>query len=211
MEWEGKAAKALHKRAKSAQKQATEMADSLREGAKALDDFADKAHELLSEIGVILAEIAELELAGLALSVLTGGTSAVVSTLMAGSRAAKVVALVARIEQEGTVLASAIRGVMEVIRAVERALKTLKEIRGVAAAGEDGEEGMKFSRLRHAAARPGVEDPEARRHPHRGRPAGRRLRRSGQGPRQGVEGTQARRPGQAQQGFEAELARRSSG
>ncbi|MFD5649920.1 RHS repeat-associated core domain-containing protein [Streptomyces sp. NPDC127039] len=121
------------------------MADSLREGAKALDDFADKAHELLSEIGVILAEIAELELAGLALSVLTGGTSAVVSTLMAGSRAAKVVALVARIEQEGTVLASAIRGVMEVIRAVERALKTLKEIRGVAAAGKMAKEGMKFS------------------------------------------------------------------
>ncbi|NEC39948.1 DUF6531 domain-containing protein [Streptomyces rubrogriseus] len=145
VEWEGKAAKALHKRAKSARKQATEMADSLREGAKALDDFADKAHELLSEIGVILAEIAELELAGLALSVLTGGTSAVVSTLMAGSRAAKVVALVARIEQEGTVLASAIRGVMEVIRAVERALKTLKEIRGVAAAGRMAKEGMKFS------------------------------------------------------------------
>ncbi|MEU5141801.1 DUF6531 domain-containing protein [Streptomyces sp. NPDC021139] len=145
VEWEGKAAKALHKRATSARKQATEMADSLREGAKALDDFADKAHELLSEIGVILAEIAELELAGLALSVLTGGTSAVVSTLMAGSRAAKVVALVARIEQEGTVLASAIRGVMEVIRAVERALKTLKEIRGVAAAGKMAKEGMKFS------------------------------------------------------------------
>ncbi|MFD7561645.1 DUF6531 domain-containing protein [Streptomyces tendae] len=145
VEWEGMAAKALHKRAKSARRQATEMADSLREGAKALDDFADKAHELLSEIGVILAEIAELELAGLALSVLTGGTSAVVSTLLAGSRAAKVVALVARIEQEGTVLASAIRGVMEVIRAVERALKTLKEIRGVAAAGKMAKEGMKFS------------------------------------------------------------------
>ncbi|MGW5783622.1 hypothetical protein ACWEWK_06480 [Streptomyces sp. NPDC003757] len=32
------------------------MADSLREGANALDDFADKAHELLSEIGVILAK-----------------------------------------------------------------------------------------------------------------------------------------------------------
>jgi uncharacterized protein YukE len=133
VEWEGKAAKAFHKRSKAACKQATDMADALREGAKALDDFADKAHELLSEIGVILAEIAEFEIAGLALSVLTGGTSAVVSTLMAGQRAAKVVALVARIEQEGTALASAIRGVMEVVRAVERALTTLKEIRGVAA------------------------------------------------------------------------------
>ncbi|WP_328412239.1 DUF6531 domain-containing protein [Streptomyces violaceus] len=145
VEWEGKAAKAFHKRSKAARKQATEMADSLRDGAKALDDFADKAHELLTEIGVILVEIAEFEIAGLALSVLTGGTSAVVSSLMAGQRAAKVVALVARIEKEGTALASAIRGVMEVIRAVERALKALREIRGVAAAARMGKEGAKFA------------------------------------------------------------------
>jgi RHS repeat-associated protein len=145
VEWEGKAAKAFHKRSKATRKQATEMADALRDGAKALDDFADKAHELLTEIGVILVEIAEFEIAGLALSVLTGGTSAVVSSLMAGQRAAKVVALVARIEKEGTALASAIRGVMEVIRAVERALKALGEIRGVAAAARMGKEGAKFA------------------------------------------------------------------
>ncbi|MFD9936606.1 polymorphic toxin type 28 domain-containing protein [Streptomyces massasporeus] len=145
VEWEGKAAKAFHKRSKASRKQATEMADALRDGAKALDDFADKAHELLTEIGVILVEIAEFEIAGLALSVLTGGTSAVVSSLMAGQRAAKVVALVARIEKEGTALASAIRGVMEVVRAVERALKALGEIRGVAAAARMGKEGAKFA------------------------------------------------------------------
>ncbi|MES5823850.1 DUF6531 domain-containing protein [Streptomyces sp. RG80] len=145
VEWEGKTAKAFHKRSKAAREQATDMADALREGAKALDDFADQAHELLTEMGVLVAEIAEFEIAGLALSVLTGGTSAVVSSLMAGSRAVKVVALVARIEKEGTALASAVRGVMEVIRAVERALKALKEIRGVAAAGRMAKEGMKFS------------------------------------------------------------------
>ncbi|MFJ8083595.1 DUF6531 domain-containing protein [Streptomyces sp. NPDC096205] len=145
VEWEGEAAKAFHKRSKAARKQATDMADALREGAKALDDFADQAHELLTEMGVLVAEIAEFEIAGLALSVLTGGASAVVSSLMAGSRAVKVVALVARIEKEGTVLASAIRGVMEVIRAVERALKALKEIRGVATAAKYAKEGAKFS------------------------------------------------------------------
>lgn len=145
VEWEGKAARAFHKRSKAARKQATDMADALREGAKALDDFADTAHELLSEIGVLLAEIAEFEIAGLALSVLTGGASAVVSSLLAGSRAVKVVALVARIEKEGTVLASAIRTVMETIRAVERALKALKEIRGVAATAKMAKEGAKFS------------------------------------------------------------------
>lgn len=161
VEWEGEAAKAFQKRSKAARKQATDMADALRDGAKALDDFADTAHELLTEMGVLVAEIAEFEIAGLALSVLTGGASAVASSLMAGSRAVKVVALVARIEKEGTALASAIRGVMEVIRAVERALKALKEIRGVAAAAKMAKGGAKFAAfdalLRDPAA---FKDPE---------------------------------------------------
>ncbi|MFC7257775.1 DUF6531 domain-containing protein [Streptomyces lutosisoli] len=145
VEWEGKTAKAFHKRAKATRKNATDMAHSLREGAKALDDFADKAHELLSEIGVILAEIVEFEIAGLALSVLTAGASEVASSLMAGERALKVIALIARIEEEGTALGSAVRGVMEVIRGVERALKALKEIKGVAAVAKMAKEGAKFS------------------------------------------------------------------
>uniref|UniRef100_A0AAU3I9R5 DNA/RNA non-specific endonuclease n=1 Tax=Streptomyces sp. NBC_01393 TaxID=2903851 RepID=A0AAU3I9R5_9ACTN len=145
MKWEGKAAEALHERSKSARRSANDMAHSLRAGAKALDDFADNAHELLSEIGVMLAEIAEFEIAGLALSVLTAGASEVASTLMAGERALKVVALVGRIEEEGTALGSVVRGVMEVIRGIERALKALKEIRGVAAAGKMAMDGVKFS------------------------------------------------------------------
>ncbi|MDQ0937591.1 YD repeat-containing protein [Streptomyces turgidiscabies] len=143
--WEGKAAKAFHKRSKAAGKSATEMAHSLREGAKALDDFADKAHELLSEIGVILAEIVEFEIAGLALSILTAGASEVASTLLAGERALKVIALIGRIEEEGTALGSVVRGVLEIIRNVERALKALKEIRGVAAVGKMAMDGAKFS------------------------------------------------------------------
>ncbi|MFI6656178.1 hypothetical protein ACIBL8_11800 [Streptomyces sp. NPDC050523] len=42
----------------------------------------------------MLVEIAEFEIAGLALSVLTAGASDVAATLMAGERALKVVALV---------------------------------------------------------------------------------------------------------------------
>ncbi|MEU4927163.1 DUF6531 domain-containing protein [Streptomyces yokosukanensis] len=161
VEWEGKAAKAFHKRSKAARKQAGEMTHSLREGAKALDGFADKAHELLSEIGVILAEIAEYEIAGLALSVLTGGASEVASTLMAGERAMKVVALVGRIEKEGTTLGSVVRRVMEVIRGVERALKALKEIRAVAEVGKLAGEGAKFSAFETLLKDPGAfKDPE---------------------------------------------------
>ncbi|MEV0642009.1 DUF6531 domain-containing protein [Streptomyces sp. NPDC050619] len=161
VEWEGKAAKAFHKRAKATRKNATEMAHSLREGAKALDDFADKAHELLSEIGVMLAEIAEFEIAGLALSILTAGASEVAATLVAGERALKVVALIARIEEEGTALASVIRGVMEVIRGVERALKALKEIRGVAAVAKMAKGGMEFSAFATLLEDPGAfKDPD---------------------------------------------------
>ncbi|MFF9819668.1 DUF6531 domain-containing protein [Streptomyces sp. NPDC014006] len=161
VQWEGKAAKAFNKRAKAARKQATDMAHALREGAKALDDFADKAHELLSEIGVLLAEIVEFEIAGLALSVLTAGASEVASNLMAGERALKVVALVGRIEEEGTALGTAVRSVMEVIRNVERALKALKEIRGVAAVGKMAAEGAKFSAFETLLKDPGAfKDPE---------------------------------------------------
>ncbi|MEU4794662.1 DUF6531 domain-containing protein [Streptomyces sp. NPDC023327] len=145
LEWEGQAAKALHKRAEASRTQATDMADSLRDGAKALDDFADEAHELLSEIGVILAEIVEFEIAGLALSVLTGGLSAIAGSLAAGARAAKIVALIARIEKSGTRMASVIRTVMEAIRGLERALKALGEVKTIAKVGKLAGEGMKFS------------------------------------------------------------------
>jgi RHS repeat-associated protein len=156
VEWEGQAAKAFDKRAKAARKQAREMAHALREGAKALDDFADRAHELLSQIGVMLAEIAEFEIAGLALDVLTAGASSVASTLMAGERALKVVALVGRIEEEGTALGATVRGVLEVIRGVERALKALKEIRGVARVGKLAADGAKFSAFETLLQDPGA-------------------------------------------------------
>ncbi|MEU2625430.1 hypothetical protein ABZ642_46440, partial [Streptomyces sp. NPDC007157] len=161
VEWEGKTAKAFDKRSRAARKQATEMAHALREGAKALDDFADKAHELLSEIGVMLAEIVEFEIAGLALSVLTAGASDVAATLMAGERALKVVALVGRIEEEGTALGTAVRGIMEVIRGVERALKALKEIRGVAEVAKLAKQGATFSAFTTLLEDPGAfKDPE---------------------------------------------------
>ncbi|WP_409234810.1 DUF6531 domain-containing protein [Streptomyces sp. PA5.6] len=161
LEWEGKAAKALHKRDKASRTQATEMADSLRKGAKALDDFADEAHDLLTEIGVILAEIAEFEIASLALSVLTGGLSVIAGNLAAGARAAKVVALIARIEKSGSRMARVIRTVMEAIRGLERALKALGEIKTIAKAGKLAGEGMKFAAFDALLKDPGTfKDPD---------------------------------------------------
>ncbi|WP_051872267.1 DUF6531 domain-containing protein [Streptomyces sclerotialus] len=156
VEWEGKAAEAFHLRAKKARDQADQMAGSLRNGAKALDQFADEAHEMITEIGVICVEIVEMEVAGLALSVLTAGMSTVATTLASGARAARIIALIARIEESGAALARTIRAVVEVIRGLSRALRALKEIKGVATVGRMAGEGMKFSVLDAA-----LQDPDA--------------------------------------------------
>ncbi|WP_250301125.1 MULTISPECIES: DUF6531 domain-containing protein [unclassified Streptomyces] len=154
--WEGKTAKAFSKRARTMRTHATDMAHSLRDGATALDKFADEAHELISQIGVMLAEIAEFEIAGLALSILTAGLSEVASTLVAGERALKVIALVARIEEEGGALGTTVRTVMEAVRNVERALKALKDIKTVAKVGKLAGEGMKFTAFTTALEDPGA-------------------------------------------------------
>ncbi|WP_212747294.1 HYD1 signature containing ADP-ribosyltransferase family protein [Streptomyces montanus] len=161
VEWEGKAAKAFHKRAKKVRTQADNTAHALREGAKALDKFADEAHELLSEIGVILVEIIEFEIAGLALSVLTAGLSTVATSLAAGERALRIAALVTRIEQAGTRMGTVVRTVLETIRGLERALKALKEIKTIAAVGKMAKEGAKFSAFAAALEDPGAfKDPK---------------------------------------------------
>ncbi|MFK4071772.1 polymorphic toxin type 28 domain-containing protein [Streptomyces sp. NPDC029674] len=145
--WEGKTATAFNKRAKKTRSQATKMADSLRDGADALDKYADEAHELLTELNVIIVEIIEVEMAGLALSVLTGGASAVVGSLAAGARFAKAMALIGRIEHAGSAMARTIRAVLEVIRGLRRALKALKEIKTIARVGKMAGEGAKFAAL----------------------------------------------------------------
>jgi RHS repeat-associated protein len=154
--WEGETAKAFSKRARTMRKHATDMAHSLRDGATALDKFADEAHELITQIGVMIAEIAEFEIAGLALSVLTAGLSEVASTLVAGERALKVIALVARIEEEGGALGATVRTVMEAVRNVERALKALKDIKTVAKVGKLAGEGVKFTAFTTALEDPGA-------------------------------------------------------
>ncbi|MFC8125240.1 DUF6531 domain-containing protein [Streptomyces sp. NPDC057302] len=145
--WEGKTATAFSKRAKKTRTQATTMADSLRDGADALDKFADEAHELLTELNVIILEIIEVEMASLALSVLTGGASAVVGSLAAGARFAKAMAVIGRIEHAGTAMARTIRAVLEVIRGLSRALKTLKEIKTIARVGKMAGSGAKYAAL----------------------------------------------------------------
>lgn len=145
--WEGKTATAFSKRAKKTRTQATTMADSLRDGADALDKFADEAHELLTELNVIILEIIEVEMASLALSVLTGGASAVVGSLAAGARFAKAMAVIGRIEHAGTAMARTIRAVLEVIRGLSRALKALKEIKTIARIGKMAGSGAKYAAL----------------------------------------------------------------
>ncbi|MET9533068.1 DUF6531 domain-containing protein [Streptomyces sp. NPDC006649] len=154
--WEGETAKAFSKRARTMRKHATDTAHSVREGATALDKFADEAHELITQIGVMVAEIAEFEIAGLALSVLTAGMSEVASTLVAGERALKVIALITRIEESGSALGATVRTALEAIRNVERALKALKDIKTIAKIGKLAAEGAKFTAFTTALEDPGA-------------------------------------------------------
>ncbi|MFJ2906314.1 RHS repeat-associated core domain-containing protein [Streptomyces sp. NPDC087212] len=166
--WEGQAAKAFHKHAKSVRKDADSAADALHKGADALDKFADEAHELISEIGVMVAEIAEFEIAGLALSVLTAGLSDVAATLAAGERALKIMALIARLEERGSALASVVRGVLEAIRYLERTLRALKDIKAAAEVTKAGKLGkMAFEGTGFSAFATALDDPEAFKDPEK--------------------------------------------
>ncbi|WP_306316269.1 MULTISPECIES: RHS repeat-associated core domain-containing protein [unclassified Streptomyces] len=161
VDWEGQAAKSFHKRATKARGQAEDMAEALRDGARALDQFADQAHEMITEIGVICVEIVEMEAAGLALSVLTAGVSAAATTIASGARVARIVELVAKIEESGSALARVIRGVAEIIKTLQRTLRTLKEVKGVASASRVAGVGMRDAAFDTLLHDPGAfKDPE---------------------------------------------------
>ncbi|MBV9026900.1 MAG: hypothetical protein JO362_24590 [Streptomycetaceae bacterium] len=154
--WEGKAADAFAQRTRKVQNQAGDIAGALHQGSAAIGQFADVAEGLIDEIGKIAAELIEFEVAGLALSVITAGFSEAASTIAAGERAMKIVELVGKIEEEGSILGRAIKAVTEAIRGLDRALEALKDIKGVASVAKMAKDGMAFSAFSTA-----LEDPKA--------------------------------------------------
>ena len=135
LRWEGKAAEAFHRRTQEVRDHCQKAAGVLHQGHYQLNQFADQAHELISQIGVLCAQILEFELAALPLSLLTGPLSEVASNLAAGERAAKILALIARIAEAAKTVDRVIESIVEALGGLGRALKALAPIAKMAVGG----------------------------------------------------------------------------
>jgi uncharacterized protein YukE len=133
--WEGKSADAFHARTSDVRDHCQKAAGVLHRGHDQLNKFADQAHELISQIGVLCAQILEFELAALPLSLLTGPLSEVAANLAAGERAAKIVALIARIAEAAKTVDRAVEAILEALGALGRVLKALAPIAEMATGG----------------------------------------------------------------------------
>ena len=135
LRWEGKAADAFHSRAKDVRDHCQKAAGVLHNGHHQLNQFANESHELISQIGVLCAQILEFELAALPLSLLTGPLSEVASNLAAGERAVKIIALISRIAEAAKTVDRAVEAILEALGALGRALKALTPLAKMAAGG----------------------------------------------------------------------------
>jgi uncharacterized protein YukE len=133
--WEGKSAEAFQARTKEVRDHCQKAAGVLHDGCHQLNQFADEAHELISQIGVFCAQILEFEVAALPLTLLTGPLSEIASNLAAGERAAKIVALIARIAEAAKTVDRAVDAILEALGALGRALKALLPLAKMTASG----------------------------------------------------------------------------
>ncbi len=91
---------------------------------------------------------------------ITAGFSEAASTIAAGERALKIISLVGKIEEEGGVLADAIKAVTEAIRSLRGVLEALKDIKGVATVAKLAKTGAEFTAFSTALEDPGAyQDP----------------------------------------------------
>ncbi|AEW94698.1 MULTISPECIES: WXG100 family type VII secretion target [Streptomycetaceae] len=154
LRWEGKAAEAFHARAVEVREQCEKTAKACHDGHDQLNRFADQAHEMISEIGKLCAEILEFEVAALPLSLLTGPLAEVASNLAAGERAVRITALIARIAEAARTVDRAAEAILESLGTLGRAMKALTPIAKMAAGGAATTLGydaiVNPDRLRHA-------------------------------------------------------------
>lgn len=92
--WNGAAADSFKKHWQQQYKALQDTSKNFAEVRKELDAYADEAEAILKEIVEIALEIAEMELAGALLTVVTAGISDVVATAASGARAMKIISLV---------------------------------------------------------------------------------------------------------------------
>jgi hypothetical protein len=132
---EGEAGQAFAERVGKVRSVASQVEGALHQGHDGLNRRADQAHDLIGQVGVIAAEIAEFEVAGLGLDLLMGPLGSVASTLAAGPRAARIVGIFAEVEAMVVRAGKLIEDLCAEIGGLARILKALQSVAKMAAAG----------------------------------------------------------------------------
>ncbi|MBS2545383.1 hypothetical protein KGQ19_00725 [Catenulispora sp. NL8] len=122
-------------RAGQVQSVASQVEGALYKGHDGLVKLADQAHDLISQVGVLAAQIAEFEVAGLALSLLTGPLSDAAAALASGTRARQIVEVFAELEAMVVRAGKMIEDLCAEIAGLGRILKALESVGKVAFSG----------------------------------------------------------------------------
>ncbi|MFJ9419441.1 WXG100 family type VII secretion target [Streptomyces sp. NPDC101227] len=123
--WHGDAADAFKKHWKQQYDAFQDTAKNFTAVQKQLDAYADEAEEIVKEIVEIALEIAETELAGALLTVVTAGISDVVAAAASGARAMKILGLI----QKFTSLAErAENAVLELVKGSKTLMRIVKAL-----------------------------------------------------------------------------------
>ncbi|WP_053922714.1 WXG100 family type VII secretion target [Streptomyces chattanoogensis] len=126
--WRGDAADAFKEHWKQQYDAFQATAKNFAEVQKELDAYADEAEEIVKEIVEIALEIAETELAGAVLSVVTAGISELVATAAAGARVAKLLTWVEKFTALAEKAENAVLKLVKGSRTLMRIVKALSKL-----------------------------------------------------------------------------------
>lgn len=132
---QGEAGDAFGERVKKVQAVAAQVEDGLKQGHDGLNKLADQAHDLISQVGVLAAQIAEFEVVGLGLTLLTGPLSDAAAALASGSRAQRIIAIFGEVEAAVIRAGKMIEDLAAEIGGLARILKALQSVAEMAAVG----------------------------------------------------------------------------
>lgn len=135
LRWDGNAAEAFAERALLTRRRADDVCAELDAGAAALNQFADEAHEVIAQIGVLAVEIAEFQAAATAVALFTAGLSEGAAAAATAERVSRVGFLVVRIEEAARRMARTLAALVESVAGIERAIAALGRIGRMALAG----------------------------------------------------------------------------
>ncbi|MEU9121829.1 WXG100 family type VII secretion target [Streptomyces sp. NPDC048506] len=128
--WKGQAAESFKKHWQQQYKALQDTSKNFEEVRKELAAYADEAEAILKEIVEIALEIAEMELAGALLTVVTAGISDAVAAAASGARAMKIISLVEKFAGLATRAEEAVLKLVGDSKTLIRIVKGLSKLLG---------------------------------------------------------------------------------